>query len=72
MAKRPLKVGLLIPSQTWGMDGETPHWPDILRMGQLAEQVGFDSLWLVDHLLARRGASGSARNPRRRATRYNR
>ncbi len=57
MAKRPLKVGLLIPSQTWGMDGETPHWPDILRMAQLAEQVGFDSLWLVDHLLARRGAS---------------
>ena len=57
MAKRPLKVGLLIPTQTWGIDGDTPHWPDILQMAHLAEQVGFDSVWLVDHLLAPRGAS---------------
>lgn len=54
--KRPLKVGLHIPHQTWGMGGQTPRWSDMLGMSQLAEHVGFDSLWLVDHFLSPRGA----------------
>ncbi|MFN8475731.1 MAG: LLM class flavin-dependent oxidoreductase [Anaerolineae bacterium] len=56
MVKRPLKVGLHLPHQSLLMDGETPHWSDILAIARRAEQVGFDSLWLVDHLLSPRGA----------------
>ncbi len=49
--KRPLKVGLILPHWEAGMSGKTPGWSDITEMAGLAEDVGFDSLWLVDHLL---------------------
>jgi alkanesulfonate monooxygenase SsuD/methylene tetrahydromethanopterin reductase-like flavin-dependent oxidoreductase (luciferase family) len=35
------------------MGGATPHWPDLLAIAQRAEAVGFDSLWVADHLLMR-------------------
>jgi alkanesulfonate monooxygenase SsuD/methylene tetrahydromethanopterin reductase-like flavin-dependent oxidoreductase (luciferase family) len=54
--RRPLKVGLHVPHQTIIMDGVTPRWADTLAFAQRAEQAGFDSLWLVDHLLSPRGA----------------
>jgi probable F420-dependent oxidoreductase len=31
------------------MDGGTPRWSDLLAMGQTAEQIGFDVLWVSDH-----------------------
>jgi probable F420-dependent oxidoreductase len=37
------------------MDGATPRWRDLLAMAQRAEAVGFDSLWLPDHLLFQAG-----------------
>lgn len=43
---RPLKVGIQLPEVEW----EVP-FPELIRMAQAAEQVGFDSLWLGDHLL---------------------
>jgi probable F420-dependent oxidoreductase len=49
--KRPLKVGVLLPHFERMMAGQTPRWADILRMAQQAEQIGFDSIWLADHLL---------------------
>jgi hypothetical protein len=33
------------------MDGRTARWTDILAMAQKAEEVGFDSIWIPDHLL---------------------
>ncbi|HET7280239.1 MAG TPA: LLM class flavin-dependent oxidoreductase [Dermatophilaceae bacterium] len=43
---RPLKVGVQLP------EVERPvGWPELIRMAQTAEQVGFDSIWLGDHLL---------------------
>lgn len=30
-------------------------WPDLLRAAELVEELGFDSLWTVDHLLAPQG-----------------
>jgi probable F420-dependent oxidoreductase len=33
------------------MSGKTPNWTDITQMAQMAEDMGFDSLWLVDHFL---------------------
>lgn len=35
------------------LDGATPRWTDIKEMARLAEDVGFDSLWFPDHVLAR-------------------
>ncbi len=49
--KRPLKVGLVLPHWEAGMSGQTPGWSDITDMATLAEDIGFDSLWLVDHFL---------------------
>ena len=48
---RPLKIGLFLPFAERMMDGETPRWADIVAMARLAEDIGFDSLWLGDHLL---------------------
>lgn len=47
---RPLKVGLFLPHGERHMDGQTPRWTDILAMARRAEEVGFDSLWVSDHL----------------------
>lgn len=50
---RPLKVGLWLPIIERTMAGETPRWTDILTLARIAEDAGFDSLWLSDHLLYR-------------------
>lgn len=50
---RSLKVGLMLP-QTEGLRGPGVRgWKEVNAMAILAEQVGFDSLWLVDHLIYR-------------------
>jgi alkanesulfonate monooxygenase SsuD/methylene tetrahydromethanopterin reductase-like flavin-dependent oxidoreductase (luciferase family) len=43
---RPLSVGVQLPEVEW----EVP-FPELLQMAKTAEAVGFDSLWLGDHLL---------------------
>lgn len=43
---RPLLVGIQLPEVEW----EVP-FPELIRMAQAAESVGFDSIWLGDHLL---------------------
>ena len=46
-----LKVGLMMP-QTTGMRGRGTHpWCEVRALAQLAEDVGFDSIWVVDHFL---------------------
>ncbi len=32
------------------MDGRTPRWADVLEMAQAAETVGFDAVWVSDHV----------------------
>ena len=49
MNGRPLKVGVQLPE----VERLVP-WPELRDMAQTAESVGFDSLWLGDHLLYRR------------------
>ncbi|MFT4038692.1 MAG: LLM class flavin-dependent oxidoreductase [Thermomicrobiales bacterium] len=48
---RPFKVGVFVPQFQMPWRGTEPRWADILAMAQLAEQIGFDSYWLPDHLL---------------------
>jgi alkanesulfonate monooxygenase SsuD/methylene tetrahydromethanopterin reductase-like flavin-dependent oxidoreductase (luciferase family) len=45
---RPLKVGIQLPE----VERVVP-WAEYAAMARLAEQVGFDSLWVGDHLLYR-------------------
>ena len=45
---RPLKVGLQLPEVEY-----VAPWRDLLAMARRAEEVGFDSLWVGDHLLYR-------------------
>ena len=48
---RRLKIGLMLP-QTEGMRGPGVRgWREVRDMAQVAEDVGFDSLWVVDHLI---------------------
>jgi alkanesulfonate monooxygenase SsuD/methylene tetrahydromethanopterin reductase-like flavin-dependent oxidoreductase (luciferase family) len=44
--KRPLKVGLHVPNSR--------PWEETLAMARRAAEVGFDSLWLPDHLYVKR------------------
>jgi probable F420-dependent oxidoreductase len=55
--RRPLRVGIQLPEVE-----RVVRWPEYLAMGRAAEDVGFDTLWLGDHLLYRYG-DGSTRGP---------
>lgn len=48
---RPLKVGLWIPSGDSFLDGRTANWNELRDIAIAAEQAGFDSIWVNDHLL---------------------
>jgi alkanesulfonate monooxygenase SsuD/methylene tetrahydromethanopterin reductase-like flavin-dependent oxidoreductase (luciferase family) len=45
---RPLRVGVQLPE----VEREVA-WPEYVAMAHAAEQVGFDSIWIGDHLLYR-------------------
>jgi alkanesulfonate monooxygenase SsuD/methylene tetrahydromethanopterin reductase-like flavin-dependent oxidoreductase (luciferase family) len=47
-----MKIGVQLPEVE-----RVVRWPELRRMAVLAEQVGFDSLWLGDHYLYRRGGA---------------
>lgn len=51
--RRPLKVGLFLPTFESAFTRNTPSWSELLAMAQYAEVAGFDSLNLGDHLLMR-------------------
>ncbi len=44
-----LKVGLLLPHAEGRYGGQTAGWTELKAMAQLAEQVGFDAVWTIDH-----------------------
>jgi alkanesulfonate monooxygenase SsuD/methylene tetrahydromethanopterin reductase-like flavin-dependent oxidoreductase (luciferase family) len=45
-----MKLGLLLPTWTGAMDGVTPRTRDVVTLAQQAEAVGFDSVWISDHV----------------------
>ncbi|MBA2701162.1 MAG: LLM class flavin-dependent oxidoreductase [Chloroflexi bacterium] len=47
---RPLELGFNLPYVEGSMDGRTPSWVDIRAMAQTAEAVGFDAVWVSDHV----------------------
>ncbi|HEX7472721.1 MAG TPA: LLM class flavin-dependent oxidoreductase [Candidatus Limnocylindrales bacterium] len=56
-AGRPLKVGFQLPE----VEREV-RWPEVRELARLGEAIGFDSVWVGDHLLYRSEALG-ARGP---------
>ncbi len=48
---RALKVGLLLPMSEGMFNGRTAHWKDLQSLAATVEAAGFDSMWLIDHLL---------------------
>ena len=54
---RPCKIGVQLPE----VERFVP-WPELIGMAQAAEAVGFDSIWLGDHLLYDL-PDGTARGP---------
>jgi alkanesulfonate monooxygenase SsuD/methylene tetrahydromethanopterin reductase-like flavin-dependent oxidoreductase (luciferase family) len=54
---RPLGVGIQVPEVE-----RVVRWPELREIARTAEAVGFDSVWVGDHLLYRY-ASGETRGP---------
>jgi probable F420-dependent oxidoreductase len=54
---RPLRVGIQLPEVE-----RVVRWPEYLAMARAAEDVGFDTIWLGDHLLYRY-EDGTTRGP---------
>ena len=48
-----MKLGLIPSIDEGDMNGQTAHFRDLQDVARAAEQVGFDSLWLADHLIFR-------------------
>lgn len=46
----PLRLGLNLPYTEGQMDGATPRWSDIRSLATTAEAIGFDSIWISDHV----------------------
>ena len=45
-----LSLGLNLPYVEGSMDGATPRWDSIRAMATEAEAIGFDAVWVSDHL----------------------
>ena len=55
---RPLKVGIQLPEVE-----RVVRWPEQLAMARRIEELGYDSIWLGDHLLYRWPGVAEARGP---------
>ena len=50
-SEETLEVGLVLPLEETHMGGGTARWDDLVEMAVEAESVGFDSVWVSDHLM---------------------
>ena len=57
-SRRPLKVGVQLPE----VEREV-RWPEYVALARRAESLGYDSIWVGDHLLYRRPGDPEPRGP---------
>jgi alkanesulfonate monooxygenase SsuD/methylene tetrahydromethanopterin reductase-like flavin-dependent oxidoreductase (luciferase family) len=50
-SNRPLKVGIFVTAMAGGMRDGALRWNDLRQMAERAEELGFDSFWVPDHLI---------------------
>ncbi len=48
---RPLKIGMFLPLWEDRTSGTVPPWTEFLAKAEAAKAVGFDSVWVPDHLI---------------------
>src|SRR5680860_263713 len=48
---RPVKIGIFITAMVGGMRDGGLKWRDLHQMANRAEELGFDSFWVPDHLI---------------------
>jgi probable F420-dependent oxidoreductase len=53
VSSRPMGLGVILPIAEGSAFGPTPHFADILEMTRVANDVGFDAVWIIDHLIFR-------------------
>ena len=56
---RPLDVGFLMMPTESAKTGVAPRWTEILEMARRGEELGYDSLWIPDHLIINLNRPGS-------------
>ncbi len=56
-----MRLGVMLPIGAGSLSGgRTPRWTDLREMAQVAEAVGFDTIFVPDHLLFRQSPPGNA------------
>jgi alkanesulfonate monooxygenase SsuD/methylene tetrahydromethanopterin reductase-like flavin-dependent oxidoreductase (luciferase family) len=59
-----VQIGLALPQYDYSVPGESPlRWETLLDQAQRAEALGFDSLWLSDHLFLDIAKYGGTADP---------
>ena len=60
IGRQPLKVGFFLTAfdQPWA-DAPAPCWDELVARTKRAEEIGFDSVWVPDHLLVRDADEGA-------------
>src|SRR4051812_31807047 len=48
---RPFEIGFLLMPTEDSARGTFPRWTEMLALVQRAEALGFDSVWIPDHLI---------------------
>jgi alkanesulfonate monooxygenase SsuD/methylene tetrahydromethanopterin reductase-like flavin-dependent oxidoreductase (luciferase family) len=46
-----MRLGVVMPSWSGGLDGTDPTWADVVALALAAEEAGFESAWVADTLL---------------------
>ena len=47
------KIGVVLPIMQYGPERVTPRWAELREIAVLAEDIGFDTIWVPDELLWR-------------------
>jgi alkanesulfonate monooxygenase SsuD/methylene tetrahydromethanopterin reductase-like flavin-dependent oxidoreductase (luciferase family) len=59
-----VRIGLALPQYDFSVPGESPlRWETLRETARTAERLGFDSLWLSDHLFLDVGKYGGPADP---------
>src|SRR5690348_11432011 len=52
-SKREMGIGFIMPISDLGAFGPTPRFRDMLEMTLVAEEIGYDAVWIPDHFIVR-------------------
>src|SRR3954447_8414641 len=53
VSKRAMGIGFIMPISDLGAFGPTPRFADMLEMTLVAEEIGYDAVWIPDHFIVR-------------------